>query len=138
MTSPTRLVATPAAQALAALHKVDLEALQHRLDPRPTHIGVDHVKDEIERLHDKRYDAFVLDQCLQGKLDHSELRDQLKRLGVQNSFLGSSEERLRELLVGHLGGSAATPQQLLRTQQLHATRSGEYESLLGGQSWQRV
>ena len=29
-------------------------------------IGVDHVKDEIERLHDKRYDAFVLDQCLQG------------------------------------------------------------------------
>ena len=138
MTSPTLLVATPAAQALAALHKVDLEALQHRLDPRPTHIGVDHVKDEIERLHDKRYDAFVLDQCLQGKLDHSELRDQLKRLGVQNSFLGSSEERLRELLVGHLGGSAATPQQLLRTQQLHTTRSGEYESLLGGQSWQRV
>ena len=69
--------------------------------------------------------------------DHDELRNQLKREGVKNSFAGASEEVLRELLKAAVSERGA-PQQLLRSGKLKAVRSASYQALTSSVTLERL
>ena len=70
-------------------------------------------------------------------LTHTQLRMFLKARGVQNSFLGSSREVLRDL-ARHILRGLPPPPQLMVAQALRASRTDEYEHLLAGCTLERL